>query len=228
MKIQNTELWQEVDSMRGQFDNLKRIKATKKDLANSTADLTLKLEKKVENEEVQTAFSQLQSEISQKMKDAQHDFKQKLSKCEQRLNAQIEEKATMQDLSDTLQGKTDTQTVKQWVDRKANSSDISSLKKEIKRLAEEIEAKATSRDLSNHAEYLKLAVQDLKKNIHNKANMKDLLSIIETKTDRDDFEASLAGIKSEMIDRLTLRDMQKALDQQALVNETLCAENCIG
>lgn len=52
--------------------------------------------------------------------------------------------------------------------------------------------------------------------------------MLEHKTDRDDFEQSLLKIQQELNDKIGTKELNVHLDEQTLINEALCAENCIG
>jgi len=62
-----------------------------------------------------------------------------------------------------------------------------------------------------------------------KANMKDILHLQEKKPERDDDEivASINEIRSLLDERATMEDLRAQNDEQTLINEALCSENCL-
>ncbi len=221
-------MWQETEDIKRQLEDLKWVTATKKELTKTKNDFAKKIEPKVELSEVQSALNSLQSELASKLFDIHKELKHKISKTEEALSREVERKADMSALNDTLTGKTDTQTVKIWVDGKANSSELETIKHQMKSIQKELTQKANARDLSTHAEYLKVSMEDLNKQVLMKANMKDVVTIADQKTNRDDFESSLQSIQAELMEWLSSKELHAALDEQALINEALCAENCLG
>ena len=71
-------------------------------------------------------------------------------------------------------------------------------------------------------------VTQITKDILLKAEMRDVIKITDSKPNKDDFEESLKSIYAELQDKIEQKVLYQQLDEQALINEALCAENCLG
>lgn len=129
-KQQWSEIWNETEELKSRVEELKRSQASKKDFADYKAKTKLVLEKKTDLQEVQEALNMVSSELSAKLVDLKKTTNKKLRE----IGSEMGKKADESLLNDTLTGKTDTKTVKMWVEGKANSSEIDALKSQLQAL----------------------------------------------------------------------------------------------
>ena len=71
-------------------------------------------------------------------------------------------------------------------------------------------------------------IEDLQKEMKLKASIKDLCSLLDQKVNVEDMNQTLQLIQTEVERCIRDEEMKKMLNEQALVNEALCAENCVG
>jgi len=55
-----------------------------------------------------------------------------------------------------------------------------------------------------------------------------MCSLLDTKANVDDINRTLSLVQQEVEKSVTSDSLRKALDEQALINEAVCAENCTG
>ena len=75
---------------------------------------------------------------------------------------------------------------------------------------------------------MKSQLDEVSKNLSSKVSIKDLCTLLDQKVNIVDINATLSVLKDEVEKCVRGQDLKKALNEQALVNEALCAENCVG
>ena len=111
---------------------------------------------------------------------------------------------------------------------KANADEVDQVRNAIDRLVTEIDKKPSFKDLETQASYQKAFAEDISKDLMLKASVKDLCQLLDQKVNVADMNQTLSVIQSEVEKCIRENDLKKALTEQALVNEALCAENCVG
>ena len=76
--------------------------------------------------------------------------------------------------------------------------------------------------------HTKGCIEDLTKELMLKASIKELCQLLDQKVNVNDMNQTLQIIQSEVERCVRDDDLKKSLNEQALVNEALCAENCVG
>lgn len=105
---------------------------------------------------------------------------------------------------------------------------MDSTRKILDRLAVEMEGKLTYNDLDKQMAHTKLCIEDITKELMLKASIKDLCQLLDQKVNVTDLNHTLALVQNEVERCIREDDLKKSLNEQALVNEALCAENCVG
>ena len=70
--------------------------------------------------------------------------------------------------------------------------------------------------------------ENIKKDIHLENNDKDINKLLNTKISNDQFNKFIIDINKKLNEKVNNIDFTSALDNQAIINDTLCNENCIG
>ena len=70
--------------------------------------------------------------------------------------------------------------------------------------------------------------ENIHKDMNSKADIKNILDILKNKLDTDNFNNILNNIKKELGSKTPLADFSSAMDNQAIINDTLCNENNVG
>ena len=74
----------------------------------------------------------------------------------------------------------------------------------------------------------KLCIEDITKELMLKASIKDLCQLLDQKVNVVDLNSTLSLVQTEVERCVREDDLKRSLNEQALVNEALCAENCVG
>jgi len=97
------------------------------------------------------------------------------------------------------------------------------LKKILDRIVKDLEFKSSFKDLEAHVNFCKNVFEDLTKELLLKANIKDLIPLLDTKANVEDVNSTLSLVQREVERCISEDEMRKALNEQALINEALCA-----
>ena len=114
------------------------------------------------------------------------------------------------------------------VEQKANVQELDASKMLIEKLIREVELKSNARDLEGHLAFTKNSLQELSKELLLKVDIKDMCTLLDTKANVEDINRTLGLVQHEVERSVTEDSLRKALDDQALINEAICAENCVG
>lgn len=137
-------------------------------------------------------------------------------------------KIGLDEFNEALAQKVDMGVLRAMLDQKASLNDVDSVHRMNDRLLKELEVKCGARELESHIGFCKAVFEDLNKELQLKANIKDLITLMDQKANVEDVNNTLALVQREVEKCLPEEEMRKALNEQALVNEALCAQNCVG
>ena len=74
-------------------------------------------------------------------------------------------------------------------------------------------------------EVMNEAIGSLTKEMLVKANLQEVLQIVETKPSQEDLQMEFGLIKNSLAKHV--KDYRDVIEEQAALNEILCAENCV-
>lgn len=203
-------------------------KVRKADLIEFKNDLNNRLEPKVELSEVQNALNSLQTEIANRLVNTKMELQNNLSSAQEHLNHMLSKKCSLDEMRELLNSKVDNHQLRSILDSKASRSDCDSIKDSIDRVIRELDTKASLKELQNHIDFTKSSIEDMTKEIIQKAKSRDLVTLGEEKANREEVEKMLQNMQREVNEKVSSKEIKNTLDEQALINEALCSENCIG
>lgn len=218
----------ELHTTRIKLENEISQKVRKNDLIEMKNDLLNRLESKVELSEVQNALNSLQTEIANRLINTKLELQSTINNIQEYLNQQLAKKQNSDDIIEVLNSKVDYGQMRQIIENKANRSDYESMRDILDRLIRDIDNKASNKELQNHIEFTRSSIEDMTKEIIQKAKSRDLISIAEEKANREEVEKYFQNLQRELLDKASLKEFQTSLNEQALINEAICSENCIG
>ena len=70
--------------------------------------------------------------------------------------------------------------------------------------------------------------ENIHKDMNSKADLKNILELLKNKLDLQNFKEILNDLKKDLATKTPLSDFSSAMDNQAIINDTLCNENNIG
>lgn len=183
---------------------------------NFISDLT-KINEELSNK---TNINDLE-ELLQKMTD---NFLNKLNQLNNDLSTEINKKITINEVNALLTDKVSIEALND----KANISDIISINKMIETLQSNIINKVDTLKYESNIKKIKLNQDELQKQINTKSNLKDILSILKSKAEITDVNNALIDIHKELESKNSKEQFQNAMENQSIINDTLCSENYVG
>ena len=127
-----------------------------------------------------------------------------------------------------LSSKVDSHYNQQMMELKANKSDLDAMKGTIDRIIREVDGKITRKELQHHIDFTRSSIEDMTKEILQRAQSRDVTKLFEEKAGREEMERILETMNKEMGEKVSVVEVKASFDEQALINEALCSENCLG
>ncbi len=93
----------------------------------------------------------------------------------------------------------------------------------MEKIIREVEGKASAKEFDQHVLYSRTAIDEMHKELLLRATIKDVCTLLDQKANVEDINSTLALVQKEVEKRAIEDDLKKALNDQALVNEALCA-----
>jgi len=124
--------------------------------------------------------------------------------------------------------KLDLQIFKTAIQQRVSYAEFESIKQIVERVQHECINKAQAADLERTNEYIKGQFDTIAKELLLRATVKDLCILLDQKANLVDVNKTLEQVQVEIDACAKEKRVKDALNDQALVNEALCAENCTG
>lgn len=200
----------------------------KGDLVEFKNEISTLLDPKVELSEVQKALDALQTEIANRLVNTKVELQNNLSSAQEYFNHQLAKKCNADEVNEMLSCKVDSHHNQQLLELKANKSDIDAMKGTIDRIIREVDCKVNSKDLQHHVDFTRSSIEDMTKELLQKAHLRDLNHLQEEKANKSYIEEIFQTLDRELKEKVSSAEIKASLDEQALINEALCSENCLG
>jgi hypothetical protein len=203
-------------------------KAEKREVIEVKGFVVSGLDAKAALSDVQQSFNKHASESQQRAFELRQELFKKVSEIQSLVSAGVGTKVSLEEFNEALSQKTDVTTFRTLMEQKANYSDMESQQRFLERLIRELESKASAKEFDQHVMQARTTVDELHKEVLLRATIKDVCTLLDQKANVEDINATLALVQREVEKRAAENDLKKALNEQALVNEALCAQNCVG
>ena len=140
----------------------------------------------------------------------------------------IAQKANQDDFRSIIDEKVDISVMKTYLNQKLGLAEFDTLKVTVERMHHDIAQKSSTRELEATNDFFKNQFDGFSKELLLRVQIKDLCTLLDQKANLNDVNKTLEIVQSEV--ELCVKDntLKEALNDQALVNEALCAENCVG
>lgn len=218
----------DIEMSRKQLNEMEIRKADKKEVLDFKQKTQLTLDQKIDKAEVHGLMSDFTKDQAQKGFSFRKELFEKISDIQQDIASSVSQFVQISEMNKLLDSKADTTFVSKLERQKASIEELDSTRKIIERVSRELEAKTGFRDLESHAAHTKGCIDDLSKELVLKVSIKDLCGLLDQKVNVNDMNETLRQIQNEVERCVRDEELKKTLNEQALVNEALCAENCVG
>ena len=105
---------------------------------------------------------------------------------------------------------------------------INDFKEYIDNISLELKQKLDISKFNNIISTFNSNFENIHKDINSKADIKNILELLKTKIDNDNFNNIIKNLQKEIGSKVNTNDFSNAMDNQAIINDTLCNENNIG
>lgn len=173
-------------------------------------------------------MNNLSSDNTTKIFDLRQDLFKKLSEIQSLMSQSLSKKIGNDEFAEALSQKADLNAFRNLLETKASQGELESIRRLHDNLRKDLDLKVNARDLEQHSIAVKNTLEELSKEIMLRANIKDVLSLLDLKANVEDVNSTLQLVQKEVEKCIPEKLLKKALDEQALVNEALCAQNCVG
>ena len=159
-------------------------------------------------------INEVNSKISELYKDINTELSNKISKneIEPMLSNRFENNNPMNNNNNLLNDKLS----------------INDFKEYIKNISLELKQKLDINKFNSIISTFNSNFENIHKDINSKVDVKNILELLKSKMDTENFNKIIKNIKNELSAKVNTNDFSNAMDNQAIINDTLCNENNIG
>jgi len=179
------KLLEDFENLRRNMEELLNKKLEKKEFVEFRAKFGNELEQKVDLSEVQNALNSSQSDISSRFIEFKEEIKTIFRGHENEIFGLMNKKANISDVNSALTTKADNNLVQNLINQKLNIGEFEDIRKLVERMAREIDEKLSLRDYEKQVNGLQAQVNDLLKESLLKANIKDVCTLLDTKSSKN-------------------------------------------
>ena len=98
----------------------------------------------------------------------------------------------------------------------------------INNITQQLKQKLDINKFNNIISTFNTNFENIHKDMNTKVDMKNILELLKNKLDTENFKEIYNDIKKELASKTPLIDFSSAMDNQAIINDTLCNENNVG
>ena len=203
------------------------IKETKKDIENILNILDNKIDYNIMNVEIIKFQNQIESKINI-LNDNQDglisDINSKIKEMYEDISKELSNKITLNDVKVLLNNNNNFNEEK--INKGYNKDEVI---KQIEDFRKELKLKLDTNIFNKVINQFNINFENIKKDINSTNNSKEIIKSLQTKANSEDQINKLFNdINKKLNDKVNSNDFTTAIDNQAIINDTLCNENCIG
>ena len=203
------------------------IKETKKDIENILNILDNKIDYNIMNEEIIKFQNQIESKINI-LNDNQDglisDINSKIKEMYEDISKELSNKITLNDVKVLINNNNNLNEEK--INKDYNKGEFI---KQFEEFRKELKLKLDTNIFNKVINQFNINFENIKKDINSTNNSKEIIKSLQTKANSEDQINKLFNdINKKLNDKVNSIDFTTAIDNQAIINDTLCNENCIG
>ena len=203
------------------------IKETKKDIENILNILDNKIDYNIMNVEIIKFQNQIESKINI-LNDNQDglisDINSKIKEMYEDISKELSNKITLNDVKVLINNNNNLNEEK--INKDYNKGEFI---KQFEEFRKELKLKLDTNIFNKVINQFNINFENIKKDINSTNNSKEIIKSLQTKANSEDQINKLFNdINKKLNDKVNSIDFTTAIDNQAIINDTLCNENCIG
>ena len=204
------------------------IKETKKDIENILNILDNKIDYNIMNVEIIKFQNQIESKINI-LNDNQDglisDINSKIKEMYEDISKELSNKITLNDVK-VLLNNNNNNFNEEKINKGYNKDEVI---KQIEDFRKELKLKLDTNIFNKVINQFNINFENIKKDINSTNNSKEIIKSLQTKANSEEQINKLFNdINKKLNDKVNSIDFTTAIDNQAIINDTLCNENCIG
>ena len=186
------------------------------------------LSQKIDITKMNEILSQITNDMSQKISSNEIEelnniileINKRIEEFENNYSLELNNKISKKELNSLLNDKISK--------REISLNEISLLKEQTEKNENEIKTKLDITKFESIIKSFNKCFDNVKSEMDTKANSKEIYNIIKNKVEIEDINKALLEIHNELDKKSSNEDFTNAMDNQAIINDTLCNENCLG
>ena len=213
-------------------ENNSQIKYIKLDLQKDMEKIINVMEEKIDSNTLNNCLLKIENEINSKL-DSQElneikdkiisDINDKMKELYEDMNKELSNKISQKDLKLLLEDKIN----KQYED-KLSIKDFQGFKNYIEEIKKELKQKIDLSIFNKIVNQFNMNFDTIKNDMNSKANSKEINKILQNTVNNEKLNKIYNDINNKLNEKTNNNDFTTAIDNQAIINDTLCNENCIG
>ena len=200
------------------MENLLNIINKKMD-TNTMNEYLLKIDNlinsKIDSSELQESQDKIIGDINNKIKELYEDITKELS-----------DKITQEEVNLLLADKINID--KQAYEQKLSIKDFENFKNQNEDIKKELKQKLDINIFNKMVNQFNINFDNIKNDIKSKADTKEIYESLKNKINIEQINNFYNDINNKLNEKTNNNDFTTAIDNQAIINDTLCNENCIG
>ena len=160
-----------------------------------------------------------------------NEFNNKIRELYTDMNSEIANKISKDEIDSILSNKLDNNLLNNNMvnDNLLNEKlSIKDFKDYMNNLSNELKQKLDINKFNNIISTFNSNFENIHKDMNSKADIKNILDLLKNKLDSDNFNKIINNIQKDLKAKVNTTDFSNAMDNQAIINDTLCNENNLG
>ena len=160
-----------------------------------------------------------------------NEFNNKIRELYTDMNSEIANKISKDEIDSILSNKLDNNLLNNnmvndnLLNEKLSKKDF---KDYMNNLSNELKQKLDINKFNNIISTFNSNFENIHKDMNSKADIKNILDLLKNKLDSDNFNKIINNIQKDLKAKVNTTDFSNAMDNQAIINDTLCNENNLG
>jgi hypothetical protein len=210
------------------MDELSKRKADRRDVSDFRTEVVKSLEAKAAFADIQNGLSAIRKELGKSTTDLMESLEAAQQRQERDLMTLIEKKPSLVEVQAMLNEKADASSMSKALGSRVTLDQIQEFVAVTDQLSLDLRKKANLSDFESFGKYTRTTLEDLGKAILLKANMADMLNLLDQKAPADSTHRLLEQLLGEVDKKAPVAGIREFISDQKLINQSLCAENCVG
>jgi hypothetical protein len=151
-----------------------------------------------------------------------------LHRIEEKTATQIRKSASQADLDTVAKTRLEITQFELFAKEVATIDNLEKVRDEMWQMSKYVKGLVMVEDMVAHTRSTSNALEDVSKELLLKCNIKDMCTLLDMKSNTEDVNRVFLEVNKELDTKISEEIVVAQLDEQKMVNEILCAENCVG